>query len=118
MDKSITVIRQSDRRNSAYVPGTKEERLALIWPLTCSALSLGKKYDVEQPLQRHIIDERSEIAPCAHIHAMHGHDRASMEAAVIIALGFSEVNAAALPPSVKVSRKTADTIHTGRETSQ
>jgi len=56
MDKSITVIRQSDRGNSAYVPGTKEERLSLVWPLTCSAVSLSKKYDVEQPLQRHIIN--------------------------------------------------------------
>ena len=56
MDKSITVIRQSDRRNSGFVPGTMEERISMVWPLTCEAVSLGKKYDVEQPLQRHIVN--------------------------------------------------------------
>jgi hypothetical protein len=56
MDKSITVIRQSDSRNSGYVPGSREERLSMVWPLTCEAVSLSKKYDVEQPLQRHIIN--------------------------------------------------------------
>ena len=69
MDKRITVIRkgtsalsgfgggswQSDRKDSGYVPGTREERLSMVWQLTCEAVSLGKKYDVEQPLQRHIV---------------------------------------------------------------
>jgi hypothetical protein len=55
MDKSITVIQQSDSRNSDYVPGSKEERLSMVWPLTCEVVSLSKKYDVEQPLQRHIV---------------------------------------------------------------
>jgi hypothetical protein len=55
MDKGITVMRQSDHRNSGYVPGTAQERIAMVWPLTCEAVSLGKKYDVEQPLQRHIV---------------------------------------------------------------
>jgi len=55
MDKSITVIQQSDSRNSGYVPGSREERLSMVWPLTCEAVSLSKKYDVEQPLQRHIV---------------------------------------------------------------
>jgi len=56
MDKSITVIRQSDQRNSGFVPGTMEERISMVWPLTCEAVSLSKKYDVEQPLQRHIVN--------------------------------------------------------------
>ena len=55
MNKTITVIRQDDNRNSAYVPGTMEERISMVWPLTCEAVSLSKKYDVEQPLQRHIV---------------------------------------------------------------
>jgi len=55
MDKSITVIQQSDSRNSGYVQGSKEERLSMVWPLTCEVVSLSKKYDVEQPLQRHIV---------------------------------------------------------------
>jgi len=56
MDKTITVINKKDKRNSGYVPGTAEERVAMVWPLTCEAVSLSKKYDVEQPLQRHIIN--------------------------------------------------------------
>jgi len=55
MDKRITVIHQSDHRNSGYVPGTAEERISLVWPLTCEAVSLSKKYDVEQPLQKNIV---------------------------------------------------------------
>jgi len=54
MDKSITVIHKTDKGNSGFVPGTKEERLSMVWPLTCEAVSLGKKYDAEQPLQRNI----------------------------------------------------------------
>ena len=56
MNKNITVIHQSDRKNSGYVPGTKEERLSMVWPLTREAVSLSKKYDAEQPLQRHIVN--------------------------------------------------------------
>ncbi|MCL2759019.1 MAG: hypothetical protein FWD22_02280 [Treponema sp.] len=56
MDKTITVINKKDSRNSGYVPGTAAERIAMVWPLTCEVVSLSKKYDVEQPLQRHIIN--------------------------------------------------------------
>ena len=55
MNKTITVLQQSDHRNSGYVPGTMSERIAMVWPLTCEAVSLGKKYDAEQRLQRHIV---------------------------------------------------------------
>lgn len=54
MNKTITVIRQSDPGNSAYVPGSMSERIAMVWPLTQEVVSLSKKYDVEQRLQRHI----------------------------------------------------------------
>jgi len=56
MNKTITVIHQKDKRNSGYVPGTAEERISMVWPLTCEAVSLSKKYDVEQELQRHIVN--------------------------------------------------------------
>jgi hypothetical protein len=36
------------------VPGTPEERVALVWPLTAEVVSLSGKYDAEQRLQRHI----------------------------------------------------------------
>ena len=58
MDKRITVIRQSDpvnsAGNSAYVPGSMSERIALVWPLTREAVSMSKKYNAEQRLQKHI----------------------------------------------------------------
>ena len=54
MEKTISVIRQSDSANSGYVQGSMSERIAMVWTLTCEAVSLGKKYDAEQRLQRHI----------------------------------------------------------------
>ena len=56
MDKNITIIKQSERGNSGFVFGTMEERISMVWPLTCEAVSLGKKHDVEQRLQRHIVN--------------------------------------------------------------
>ena len=56
MDKTITILSKSDSKNSGYVPGTKEERISMVWPLTCEIVSLSNKYDVKQPLQRHIIN--------------------------------------------------------------
>jgi len=56
MDKTITVIKQNDSRNTGYVFGTKEERISMVWPLTCEVVSLSKNYNVEQPLQRHIVN--------------------------------------------------------------
>jgi hypothetical protein len=56
MDKTVKKIHQSDRDNSGYVNGTMEERMSMVWPLTCEVVSLSKKYDVEQRLQRHIIN--------------------------------------------------------------
>ena len=54
MDKTITVIKTSDPRNSGYTPGTMAERIAMVWPLTSEIVSLSGKYDTEQRLQRHI----------------------------------------------------------------
>ena len=54
MDKTVLAVPKSDPGNSGYVPGTKSERIALVWPLTCEAVSMSKKYDAEQRLQRHI----------------------------------------------------------------
>ena len=54
MDKSISVLKQSDPANSGYVSGSMGERIALVWPLTREVVSLSKKYDPEQRLQRHI----------------------------------------------------------------
>jgi len=56
MDKTVTVIHKSDKKNSGYVPGTMEERISMVWPLTCEVVSFSNKYDVKQPLQRHIVN--------------------------------------------------------------
>ena len=49
-----TTKRLNDDRNDHFVPGTPAERLGLVWPLTQEVLSLSKRYDVEQRLQRHV----------------------------------------------------------------
>ena len=55
MNKTISILRQPEPGNTAYVPGTMSERVAMVWPMTREAVSLGKKYDAEQRLQRHIV---------------------------------------------------------------
>jgi len=55
MKKNVTaVFHMSDHRNDAFVPGTAEERIGMVWDLTRESTSLSKKYDAEQRLQRHI----------------------------------------------------------------
>jgi len=44
-----------------------------------TAKILNAKATASRQTPSKIIDERSEIAPCAHIYEMHGHDRASEE---------------------------------------
>ncbi len=52
--RRITKHRMSARRNDSFVPGIPSERIAMVWPLTCEAVSLSDKYDAEQRLQRHV----------------------------------------------------------------
>ena len=49
-----TIGRMTDHRNDDYVPGTPEERLYLVWPLTQEIASLSVKHDAERRLQRHV----------------------------------------------------------------
>lgn len=59
MDRQHTAKhRMSDRRHDDFVPGTPAERIALVWPLTLEAVSLSKRYDAEQRLQRHVTSLR------------------------------------------------------------
>lgn len=37
-----------------YVPGTPEERLAMMWPLTCEAWASDPDFDPNAPLRRDI----------------------------------------------------------------
>jgi len=52
--KHTAIYRMSDRRNDDPVPGTPEDRISLVWPLTREIASLSKKHDAERRLQRHV----------------------------------------------------------------
>ena len=55
MNRNCTAIyRITDHRNDEYVPGTPEDRLKLVWPLTREVASLSVKHDAERRLQRHV----------------------------------------------------------------
>jgi hypothetical protein len=85
MKESHTVIgRMTDHRNDDYVPGTPEERICLVWPLTREIASLSVKHDAERRLQRHVtcIVRRERvrfILGGAYALAAHGYHRATMD---------------------------------------
>jgi hypothetical protein len=55
MNRSHTILRRmTDRWNDDRIPGTPEECIGLVWPLTREIASLSAKHDVERRLQRHI----------------------------------------------------------------
>ena len=49
-----TLGRMADHYDDDYVPGTPEERIRLVWPLTREITSLSAKHDAERRLQRHV----------------------------------------------------------------
>ncbi|MEI8011241.1 MAG: hypothetical protein WCI27_01990 [Candidatus Omnitrophota bacterium] len=40
--------------DDVFMPGTPQERIGVVWDLTCEAYALKGGVDVEQRLQRHI----------------------------------------------------------------
>lgn len=55
MNRNHTALfRMTDRRNDDVVPGTLEERIGMVWPLTLEISSLSKKHNAERRLQRHV----------------------------------------------------------------
>lgn len=52
--KHTAIYRISDRRNDDFIPGTPEDRISLVWPLTREITSLSEKHNAERRLQRHI----------------------------------------------------------------
>jgi hypothetical protein len=55
MNRSYTrKSRIGDHGDYDFVPGSMAYRIGLVWPLTKEVASLNKRYDVEQPLLRHI----------------------------------------------------------------
>jgi len=55
MKKNITVKKIQKKENNSFVPGSAEERLGYVWPLTEEVCGLGGKYDAKQRLQRHVV---------------------------------------------------------------
>jgi hypothetical protein len=47
--------RELSESGNCFVPGSPQDRVAMVWPLTAEAVSLSKRYDAEQRLQRHIV---------------------------------------------------------------
>jgi len=55
MDRKQTAkFQMSDSMNDELTPGSPEERISLVWPLTRELASLSKIYDAERRLQRHV----------------------------------------------------------------
>ena len=52
--KHVVLYRAMDLASGGFVPGTPAERIALVWPLTREVISLSKKYNAKQRLQRHV----------------------------------------------------------------
>ena len=38
-----------------YAPGTIEERILMVWPITREVAALSPQHDVERRLQRHVV---------------------------------------------------------------
>lgn len=53
--KRVTKCKMTDPGDNGFVPGTPAYRIGLVWPLTLEAVSLGKRYDAQQRLQRHVV---------------------------------------------------------------
>lgn len=51
--KQTAVHRMTNHQDDNYVPGTPEERILLVWPLTREISSLSIKHNAERRLQRH-----------------------------------------------------------------
>ena len=76
--------RLSDGGGDNFVPGSIVYRIGLVWPLTREVVSLSKRYNVKQRLQRHITrlsgEERVEfLLVGAYAMAAHGYPRATMD---------------------------------------
>lgn len=53
--KAITKSTLRAHEDNNFVPGTIEERVMMVWPITREIAALNPDYDVEQRLQRHVV---------------------------------------------------------------
>ena len=50
----VNIGRMTEEAYGGFVPGSPDERLGLVWPLTREVTLLSKHHDVERRLQRHV----------------------------------------------------------------
>lgn len=55
MDRQKVSIARLGEEPPSSVPGSPAYRVGLVWPLTVEAVSLSRRYDAEQRLQRHVV---------------------------------------------------------------
>lgn len=53
--QAITKSTLREHTDDNYVPGTMEERVLMVWPITREVASLSPQHDVERRLQRHVV---------------------------------------------------------------
>src|SRR5258706_4798413 len=53
--QTVTKSALRDHADDNYVPGTIEERILMVWPITREFAALSPQHDVERRLQRHVV---------------------------------------------------------------
>jgi hypothetical protein len=53
--QTITKSALHDHTDDNYVPGTIEERVLMVWPITREIAALSPQHDVERRLQRNVV---------------------------------------------------------------
>ena len=53
--QTITKSALRDHADDNYVPGTIEERVLMVWPITREIAALSPDLDVNRPLQRDVV---------------------------------------------------------------
>ncbi|MGD0015954.1 MAG: hypothetical protein ABSC38_00295 [Verrucomicrobiia bacterium] len=53
--QAVTKSTLQQHEDDNFVPGTIEERVLMVWPITREVAALSPKHDVERRLQRHVV---------------------------------------------------------------
>ncbi|HXI84693.1 MAG TPA: hypothetical protein VNL17_11465 [Verrucomicrobiae bacterium] len=53
--QTVTKSALRDHADDNYVPGTIEERILMVWPITREVAALSPDLDVNRPLQRDVV---------------------------------------------------------------
>ena len=53
--QAVTKSTLREHEDDNFVPGTIEQRVLMVWPITREIAALNPDYDVERRLQRHVV---------------------------------------------------------------